>query len=358
MPPKEERTQRQHVVPAFYLRYFSTDAKIWVVDFHSDKKPYRTGVTNALVMKDFYTVSTIRSEQDDIIERNFSEIETQAKPVFDGLLKGMVLPEGLARRRLMGFIACLYLRGPRMRQMQLELYESAVNFFERRYFSDEGRFEEFYQEYLRKNPETALTREMAKEINEQTRAEGYISRESYIHDFLKSLPAVEYLFSRMSLKVVWADPSGLARFITSDFPFVIEDKATRRYEMPLNGGLLNKNVRIYTPLTPLVCLVLEHEGPDVICVVPHRHFVPITNSQLALMASRYVISGTQTIHWFKDNHVHTSAELLHSEFYPRKLQEPVVQLDSPYGDNVVARRSWGKLRGDKPPQAKDHNHLG
>lgn len=66
---KEKRTKRQHIISKLYLKNFSVDEKVWVIDFHSDLEPYRTNIVNALCISDFYTISTQDNEKDDLFEK-------------------------------------------------------------------------------------------------------------------------------------------------------------------------------------------------------------------------------------------------------------------------------------------------
>lgn len=350
---KKKRTKRQHIISRLYLKNFSVDEKVWVIDFHSDLEPYRTNIVNALCISNFYTISTKDNEKDDLFEKNFSRVETEVKPILDRLLKEKMIPEGRDKEKLVGYLACLFLIGPRFRQICLEFYESYHKLLQTLEFSKEAVFDKFWQEHLRNNAETTLTKDLARKFLDESVVEGYINRESYIMAFLRELQIVEPLFGKMSIKVLWGNPSVRPRFITGDFPFVFQDKSNMKYGMPAYGGLLNKNARIYIPLSPLVCLMLEYERENAIYSITSREFIPEMNSQLALAVSRYVISGSEEIYWFKNNKIRTSADELHSEFYPRKLEEPIIIIDSPsYKKTTIARRSWNKLKGDKPPVAK------
>ncbi len=348
----KKRAKRQHVITRWYLEKFANKGKVWVIDFHSDCPPYRTNTINAICISDFYTVSTKTNEQDDILERNFSYIEAKVKPIVDRLLTQMTIPSGKDKEKLAGFLACLYLRGPRFRQIYLELYESYHKLIQTLEFSDEAVFDRFFQNHLKEHPETTLTKELARKVLDESVVEGYINRESYMKAFLRELRIVETLFGKMSIKLLWADPSNRPRFVTGDFPFVLQDTSNMKYGMPANGGLLNKYARIYVPISPLVCLMLEHQGGNEIYRISSREFIPEINSQLALEVSRYIISTSKDIYWFKRNRIHCSADELHDEFYPMKLEQPIMIMDSPYCKQApIARRSWNKLKGDKPSEA-------
>ena len=123
---KNKRTKRQHIIPRFYLENFSDKDKAWVIDFHLDKKPYRTTLDNILCISDFYTITTKDNPQDDIVEQKFSQVEGDAKLVLDEIINNMKLPQKQDKEKLAVFLASLYVRTPLLRQMQLEMYESFV----------------------------------------------------------------------------------------------------------------------------------------------------------------------------------------------------------------------------------------
>lgn len=354
----KKRAKRQHIITQWYIEKFAKEGKVWVIDFHTDRPPYRTGTINTICISDFYTANTKTNEHDDIIEHIFSSVESEVKPIVDRLLTKMVIPLGKEKEKLAGFLSCLYLRGPRFRQMYLEFYESYHKHIQMFEFSNEEKFNNFFQKHIKKHPGTKLTKELARKALDDIMVEGYISRETYIKALLRELRIVETLFRKMSFKILWADPSNKQRFVTGDFPFVFQDKSNMKYGMPINGGLLNKYARIYVPISPLVCLMLEHEGENEIYSINSREFIPEINSQLALEVSRFIISTTRDIYWFKKNRIHCSADELHDEFYPMKLEQPILVMDSPYCKHThIPRRSWNKLKGDRPPVSKRDKYV-
>ncbi len=163
------------------------------------------------------------------------------------------------------------------------------------------------------------------------------------------------IFNYMTWSIYWADSLKPERFITGDFPFVIENKENRKFEFPqyLFG---NKYIRVFFPLSPLICLAMEYNGAQEIYPVTPAAFIPIINSQIAVYSQRYVVSKTKNIHWYKDGHIYDSIELLHREFYPDKLNETWTEVTNSRGqfEKATPRPSWNKLRGDKPEaQRKD-----
>lgn len=344
-----KRSRRHHIIPQFYLQHFARGGKLWVTDFHSDLAPYQTGAVNALCIKDFYTVSTQTQEEDDTIEQFLSKIESAVKPVVERLLNDMTVPEGKDKENLAVFLATLFLRGPHARQVQLELYEGMVKLFQDQYFANENAFEEEWERFRTMCPKIKLTREEFRDLLDGLVVEGYMTRESYAGQFLRALPRQVALFNHMTFSVWLADPSSRARFVTGDFPFVFQDKSDGSFGMPVNGGLLNKNIRVYVPLSPLTCLILDHGGESATWPTFEKTLIPITNSQIALSATRYVVSQSNELYWYKNREIYRSAETLHREFYPAKLKQPSIQMSGGESPEVTARGNWNKLKGDTPP---------
>lgn len=341
---KTTRTKRQHIIPRFYLKNFSEKEKAWVIDFHLNKKPYKTTLDNILCMSDFYTITTKDNPQDDIVEQKFSQVEGDAKPVLDKIINNMELPQKQDKEKLAVFLASLYVRTPLLRQMQLEMYESLIKCFMERHISSK----DIYQEYVSK-VENPIDEATAKRLWDERDIEGCISREGYIRMMLELWPTITAVFSHMTWSTHLADPLKPERFITGDFPFIIENKENRKFEFP-QYLFANKYIKLYLPLSSLTCLTMEYDSKQAFNAVISPTFIPIINSQIAVHSQRYVVSKTKNISWYKAGHVYNSADLLHKEFHPNKLNQPISEITNMQGrfEKAKPRPLWNKLKGDKP----------
>ncbi len=338
-PPK-----RQHVIPECYLKRFAEQNKAWVTDLESDSKPYKTGIDNILCVKDFYTIDSPKEEKSYAVEQWLSKGETKAEPFLSQLLDQMKIPEGNDKTDLSVFLATLYLRGPWYRRLQLELYESSIKWFSNVYFSNDENFENLYNHYVSKHGPNAIDKQLAKKVQKEAKVEGNIATEGYVASMLSSLPMIAAIFNNMDVTVWWGNVSDNMRFVTGDFPFVFEDKSTGSFTWP-TYGLMDKRVRIYFPVSSLVCITLEYSGVKGVFPITHPTFIPILNSQLGISTSRYIVSRTQDVCWFKQNKISFSINDFHREFRAAKKDQPLVKVND--GEiEVTPRPAWGKLKGD------------
>lgn len=343
--PEQNPPKRQHVIPECYLKRFTEQDRAWIIDTESDSKPYRTGLDNMLCVKDFYTINSIEKEKSYAIEQWLSKGETQAEPVVARLLDQMKIPKDKSKMDFAVFLATLYLRGPCYRRLQLELFESSIKWFSDFYFSNEQNFENHYKNHVSKHGPNAIDKEIARKVLKEAKFVGNIATEGYIGSMLRSLPMFTAIFNNMDITVWWGNALDKMRFITGDFPFVFEDKSSGIFTWP-TYGLMDKRVRIYFPVSSLVCVTLEYSGLEGVFPITQSNFIPILNSQLGISMSRYVVSRTQDVYWFKENKISSSINDFHHEFRAVKKDHPLVRVNG--GEiEVTPRPSWGKLKGNK-----------
>ena len=336
---------RQHIIPKCYLKRFAEQDKAWVIDSESDSKPYKTSLDNMLCLNDFYTTNGLDDEKSYAVEQWLSKGETLAEPIISQLLDQMKIPKDNNKMDLAGFLATLYLRGPWYRRLQLELYESSVKWFSNFHFSNDKNFEELYSKYVSKRGLNAIGKQKARKVLKEANIEGNIATEGYISQMLYSLPTIAAIFNNMDITVFWGNPSDKMRFVTGDFPFVFEDKSNGVFTWP-TYGLMDKRIRIYFPISSLVCITLEYNGLEGIFPITRSDFIPILNSQLGISMSRYIVSRTQDVYWFKQHEISPSINDFHREFSAAKKDRPLVNVNG--GEiEVTPRPAWGKLKGDK-----------
>jgi hypothetical protein len=257
----------------------------------------------------------------------------------------MKIPKNKDKMDFAVFLATLYLRGPWYRRLQLELFESSVKWFSDFYFSNNQHFENHYKDHVSKHGLNSVDKETARKVLKEAKIEGNIATEGYIGSMLRSLPGFTAIFNNMNIMVWWGNALDKMRFITGDFPFVFEDKSSGIFTWP-TYGLMDKRVRICFPVSSLVCITLEYDGVEGIFPITQANFIPILNSQLGISMSRYIVSRTQDVYWFKENKTYSSIDDFHREFREAKKDRPLVRLNGG-GIEVTPRPSWGKLKGDK-----------
>lgn len=342
---KKNPPKRQHIIPKCYLKRFAEQGKAWIIDTESDSKPHKTVLDNILCVKDFYTTDGPEKEKSYAVEQWLNKGETRAEPVLSQLLDQMKIPKDDDKMDLAVFLATLYLRGPWYRRLQLELYESSVKWFSNFYFSNEQHFENLYKDHVSKHGPNAIDKQLARKVLKEAKIEGNIATEGYIGMMLYSLPRITAIFNNMDITVWWGNTSDKMQFVTGDFPFVFEDKSDGIFTWP-TYGLIDKRIRIYFPVSSLVCITLEYDGLKNIFPITRSTFIPILNSQLGISMSRYVVSQTQDVYWFKQRKISSSINNFHNEIRASKKNRPLVKVNS--GEiEVTPRAAWGKLKGDK-----------
>ncbi|MHC4739522.1 MAG: DUF4238 domain-containing protein [Planctomycetota bacterium] len=254
----------------------------------------------------------------------------------------MKLPKGEEKQKLAVLIASLYVRGPRRRQIVKETHDTFIKNFSRR----DSIFKAAYEQYLSK-VENPIDEQIAKEVSEKCEIQTGIPNELYIHDMLSLWCLLSELFIKLCWTLYWANPLGSeARFVTGDFPFAVENKQNGNFEYP-ELLFANRFIRIWFPLSSLVCLTMEYNTEETIQTISGSHFIPIINSQIARHAQRYIISKNKAIHWFKADVIYTSAKKYQEEFGPSKISQPIIEMVDPNGRFVPAKPApnWNKLRG-------------
>ncbi|MDH4240220.1 MAG: DUF4238 domain-containing protein, partial [Phycisphaerae bacterium] len=118
-----KRARKNHILPRKYLERFSKDNRIWVLDFET-KKQNNIRLEEAAIIKDFYTVKTINSHEDDLIEQKFlAKIEEMCDPAIADVINRHSFSQKDAWDKLANYVALMYVRTPLFRQIFLETYE-------------------------------------------------------------------------------------------------------------------------------------------------------------------------------------------------------------------------------------------
>lgn len=118
----DDRRQRHHVVPKLHLRGFAgVDGRIIQLDLDTGRRR-EVSITDAAVIRNFYTVVLPDGTVTDAWERWLSEVENEIAPA---LRRAIDMPtfdlEDNDRERLARWVALQYLRGPDNRRQMSEL---------------------------------------------------------------------------------------------------------------------------------------------------------------------------------------------------------------------------------------------
>jgi hypothetical protein len=115
---KGPRRKRHHTVPRFHLRGFASEAGLLrQVDLRTGMRML-VGVSDASVVKDFYTVEMDDGTRSDVWERRLADAESRVAPfVRAAIEEPSWMPSQLERSQLATWIALQFLRGPDHRRM-------------------------------------------------------------------------------------------------------------------------------------------------------------------------------------------------------------------------------------------------
>jgi hypothetical protein len=116
------RRQRHHVVPRFHLRGFADpDRRITQLDLDTGRRR-QVSLTDAAVIKNFYTVALSDGTVTDAWEHWLSDVESETAPALRRAIDMPVFQlEDADRERLARWIALQYLRGPDNRRQMTEV---------------------------------------------------------------------------------------------------------------------------------------------------------------------------------------------------------------------------------------------
>src|SRR4029077_549437 len=115
--------KRQHFNPALHLRQFAGDApkgQVWIYDKQTGRVRSATP-ENTAVQSHFYSVERDDGTMDTTIEHYLAEVESDAAPVYEGLLRGEMPGRTQPRADFAQFLGVMYVRTPTMRRMAGEM---------------------------------------------------------------------------------------------------------------------------------------------------------------------------------------------------------------------------------------------
>lgn len=121
-----KRTKRQHTVSKFYLRGFASNTGIIMRYDLEERRSVPLSLTDASVVKDFYTVTLPDGSLSDIFEKLFAEIEGGASEALEAVLAGQWQLRGDAREALATWCALQHLRGEQVRAQQTRMASEMI----------------------------------------------------------------------------------------------------------------------------------------------------------------------------------------------------------------------------------------
>lgn len=216
--------KRHHTVPQFYLRRFSIDEKVELIERDDTKRSFPTSISNALVENHFYSLPGVNEAPDTTFEKMLAD--RVEGPGADGIRR--IIDQGRAptfprlRSKIAQLVAFQYLRGPSSRHATVEQYKALVENTAKCLTPD------MYKSYVRTMMLDDVSDNEAQELYKFAQDDKLyrieVSSESLLHAqlALKSVPPIaSRLLARHWEVVEFKDPL----LITGDEPVALMDDA-------------------------------------------------------------------------------------------------------------------------------------
>jgi hypothetical protein len=281
--------KRHHFDPALHLRHFVGEApkgQVWTYDKQAGNARPATP-ENTAVQSHFYSVQRDDGSMDTTIEEYLAEVESDAAPIYEGLLRGEIPGHSQLRADFAQFLALMHVRTPAMRRMAGELRGREIQIRNYAYATNPEAFDALLRR-IEKKGGPVYTAEQKEQLRQ-----GFLDPTDYVIEVsgqqtltvLKIADKLAPIFFDMKWSIV-RSLGGF--FITTDNPLVREVDPKTRHPVLGDRGFLNKTSEIIYPLSPTCMLLMswDQAAPSV-GVFPPDH-VNNVNRGLAAHSDRYL----------------------------------------------------------------------
>lgn len=251
-------TKRPHYVPQFYQRYFLPvgENTFWIYD-KDGGEPRRQSPLNTAVDKSFALINTL-SETPDGIEKELSRLENIAKPIFDRWQESGAIPEPHEIGEIAFFLAVLYTRVPRMAEFMRESMQTIFQTDLERLQKNPEEAKRTWEEYVsRQNGKEARTLEDFQNLVAQSLQKTPIKINKNLALAIAMTGSGDIAGDFLTTHWCLCKASEPLFFITCDAPVVVFN--LHGSQAQFGGGLTLPNVEITFPISPKVCLLLDHK---------------------------------------------------------------------------------------------------
>lgn len=340
----QNRARKNHILPRKYLERFSKDNRIWVLDFET-KKQNNLRLEDAAVIKDFYTVKTVNSQQDDLVEQKFlAEIEGVCDPAIAEVVNRHSFSQRDVWGKLANYVALMFVRTPLFRQILLETYEQFANQMGDDLTKSEESYNKLMKDLQEQNPEIeVLPFEQAQKARDKFEISVDIPRTFYIKQMMLCASNIVPIIGNMTPNLLLAQKYFDAKFITCDVPIIpIPRKPTTS-----STWFSNPDCDLYFPLSSHCCLVLNYDSLRKSNYVSSKKISWI-NHLFLCNCTRIVLSEEESFVWMRENRTISSDahELVAALGEEKKtsFRGAHINRDRP----TKCRNDWGILRSKDP----------
>jgi hypothetical protein len=297
-----DQPRHHHYLPQFYLSGFTQSGRrkdlLWVFD--KEKLEYRkTKPIKVAHERDYFR---LKGENADphIVERMFGEFEGTVAPVLRNIRENWVLPGPQEMANLLGFIAILYVRIPKMRDWIRKAHMEMSDLFVEISLADRNRWEAEVEELrrTRKDIPGGIGYDQVKEAWDNKRIRSAPNHNLEIMRIIDLGQHGTPFFLARKWTMFIAHDLG-PHFITGDAPVVPIWNAPQPPGTPV--GLALNALDLYFPISPRVALLGTWEKPSRV-LQASEEFVLSANSNVIGWSNRFIFSHSNDARcWIDDN---------------------------------------------------------
>ena len=248
------KPRRHHYLPQFYLNYFTNnDGYFYIFDEEKSEIRKQTPINTALE-KDLYTVKQSNGEDSYLLEKIFSEYESQAKILFEKIKKQEELC--YEEKYIMSFfVALMQTRTPSAIENTADLFQQITE----KHAQIIMQFPEFRKKMeldRQKEGLEAFTDEEYKKLCENTHLK--INPQYALSISISKIGHLALIYAQQNWLFLCIDIPD-RYFITTDSPFMLA-----RDDADILLGVAIKGVRKLCPITNKILLVIFDKGDKIL----------------------------------------------------------------------------------------------
>lgn len=292
-------SEKQHYISRFYLNYFSPIKNPGMVWVYTNKRPVLRSIKKHVAnIENFYTIDTTLGES-NIIEKELGRIETEAGRVVKKLNENDFKLSPGELSTLIIFMSYLRARGPAFRdsvnkpidmerKLMLRMIAQNEDLFNKEMgeiLNDLGEKDQFtfseYQKYISQNIDKM---DLKMSRNESAKA------------MVIGAEELQRMFNFIKWNFLIA-PNNFY-YLTSDRPVL---PFMNNWKMSYQPGFGLKDVEVYFPITPRICMMGSYTDLSVSAVVS-GDMVNVINSRVIANSHKYIYSNmNESQFWAQSN---------------------------------------------------------
>lgn len=283
------KPKRQHWVPRFYLKYFSTPdskrnkEKIWVIRPDNDKDPQKRSIREVTIQNYLYSVLSKDGKVDFHLENKLGLLEDDISRLWKELSSNIIdYSSSDVRQGIALFAAVQLLRNPYLQKKFNETVDLVENYYE--------------------NASPTLVDGIMKKIVRVNGKPMPIGAEEWKHYKKFELPEIKEMwhsainreatdFAEKLLQKRWSIlVSENSDFITSDFPVYVANSELKKYQIAAKGAI------IFFPISPERVLRMDDKnGPNNTYMKVTKNAALSINIMTCMNADKVILSSREPL---------------------------------------------------------------